>query len=835
MKAFLSHSSKDKEFVRSIAKELGRQYCVFDEQVFATGDEFKKSIEQGLDDSAVFVLFASQASLESIWVKFETDEAWYRKLKNGVSKGLVYVIDSKVDIENIPEWLKRALIRRDNVPKKIARDIRFHIDDLLREKFQSYFMGRDHDMSELEKLLTPFDTLPPHVAFIHGLPGIGRRSLIKQKSPQLLNLKKFVEIPIGEGDSIQDISISVANHAEPYSTTAAFASIASDIKLLTPEKALSRTVNNLRSLVDAGELPILTDEGGLLDNDGFIQEPIKRLISNLTPTDDTYIFFISSRKPQQLDDLSIPALYLKPLSLDDTKRLVARLAMRAGVTIAPDQISEIAEFVGGYPPAAFFSIQQVKDYGLDSILHYKERLAKFKLSVFIRHIAGIKLDDDEKKLLKILAAYSPLPLQVIGETLQLDSTRLSKLITHLIDLALLIVTEDHYYRLADPLIEVINSQYGYPTEEDCKVLATSLAGYINQSDLQMPILALSRVLFRAARWARDIELSDKAIHISNDLIRLTENSYHAGQYKDTIKYAGAALDERPNSITARNFLIRALIHEERWRQAEEEIKRFEKVAGYRDILFLKGFLERKRQNIPAAIDFYEKAEKAGRRGVAIKRELGHCYYLNKNPDKAMAYIADAVDQHGDNIYIVDLWTQIAISKKDEVLITKALNRLEILDAGRYNYRLSRYKYSQGQFPDALSAAKRAVELSARMRFEVQAQLVYCDIELKHYDDAEKLLNIIDKSYQDTRADIRIALRCRLEIARGRFARALDLCDRVTNKDSFYYKKIRHDALVGEVKTSALKDSVRQEYMREIAVLEGEVRDAQIEDIAPIYD
>lgn len=72
MKAFLSHSSQDKQFVGAVAKELGRQFCVFDEQVFETGNEFKDSIERGLDESSVFVLFASRKALESIWVKFET-------------------------------------------------------------------------------------------------------------------------------------------------------------------------------------------------------------------------------------------------------------------------------------------------------------------------------------------------------------------------------------------------------------------------------------------------------------------------------------------------------------------------------------------------------------------------------------------------------------------------------------------------------------------------------------------------------------------------------------------------------------------------------------------
>ena len=111
MKAFLSHSSHDKEFVRAIAKELGRQFCVFDEQAFSTGDEFKTSIEKGLDESDIFVLFASKHSLESIWVNYEIEEAWYRKLQKNIRKSLVYIIEASIDYANIPQWLQRGIVQ----------------------------------------------------------------------------------------------------------------------------------------------------------------------------------------------------------------------------------------------------------------------------------------------------------------------------------------------------------------------------------------------------------------------------------------------------------------------------------------------------------------------------------------------------------------------------------------------------------------------------------------------------------------------------------------------------------------------------------------------------
>ncbi|EPX4144687.1 TIR domain-containing protein [Vibrio vulnificus] len=48
MKAFLSHSSIDKEIVREVANQLGRVNCIFDEKSFDSGKEFQKSIEEKL-------------------------------------------------------------------------------------------------------------------------------------------------------------------------------------------------------------------------------------------------------------------------------------------------------------------------------------------------------------------------------------------------------------------------------------------------------------------------------------------------------------------------------------------------------------------------------------------------------------------------------------------------------------------------------------------------------------------------------------------------------------------------------------------------------------------
>ena len=271
MKAFLSHSSKDKEFIRSIAKSLGRQFCIFDEYAFNTGIEFRESIEKGLEESSIFVLFASKNTRDSIWVNCEIDEAWYKKIHNKLHQSLVFIIDSSVTYQDVPLWLQKAKISKSQSAKQTAREIRTHLDELQRAKQYPYFIGRSREKEILENALTPFDgTPPPHVIFLAGLPGIGRRALIKECVPKLLNLHRQVEITIDDGDSINDICIKIADKVEPYNTIKLFHEIIKQIQNLGNNDALERILKNLRLFTTSGELPIFIDHGGLLDQDGFI-------------------------------------------------------------------------------------------------------------------------------------------------------------------------------------------------------------------------------------------------------------------------------------------------------------------------------------------------------------------------------------------------------------------------------------------------------------------------------------------------------------------------------------------------------------------------------------
>ena len=49
-----------------------------------------------------------------------------------------------------------------------------------------------------------------------------------------------------------------------------------------------------------------------------------------------------------------------------------------------------------------------------------------------------------------------------------------------------------------------------------------------------------------------------------------------------------------------------------------------------------------------------------------------------------------------------------------------------------------------------------------------------------------------------------------------------MSERITDKNTFFYKKIRYDALAGELRFSTLKDKTRTDYQDEVSRLEKEL-------------
>ena len=265
MKAFLSHSSANKDYVEIVAKELGRQFCIFDKFSFNSGVEFKQSIENGLDDTNVFVLFVTRESLTSLWVEFEIKEAIYRKIQKQLTHILVLLMDDSIVVDNLPEWIRRAKAVQVKSPKQAAREIRLQLNELLRAHSQPLFIGRANEVAEAEAaLLSPTGSKPPRFLILVGLPQIGRRAIAKRLAQNVIGTCTTTELLVEHGDDLHDLVFKLAVEVEPYSGKGSLSQIQDEIAKLTEEQAAIRGYEFMRALIDSGSLPLVVDGGAWL-------------------------------------------------------------------------------------------------------------------------------------------------------------------------------------------------------------------------------------------------------------------------------------------------------------------------------------------------------------------------------------------------------------------------------------------------------------------------------------------------------------------------------------------------------------------------------------------
>ena len=102
---FLSHSSKDKEIVRDLAKRLSKDglRVWLDEEVIEPGTLIGLAIERGLQASRVLVLCMSENAFGSDWVRLERHTAIFRDPANDERR----FIPVRLDDATIPELLRQ--------------------------------------------------------------------------------------------------------------------------------------------------------------------------------------------------------------------------------------------------------------------------------------------------------------------------------------------------------------------------------------------------------------------------------------------------------------------------------------------------------------------------------------------------------------------------------------------------------------------------------------------------------------------------------------------------------------------------------------------------------
>lgn len=109
LKIFISHSSRDKDFVRVLAVDLvnAGHRVWFDEWMITAGDSIPSKISQGLSGSNVLLLILTRESTNSRWVEAEWQSMHWSEIESGKIK-LIPVLKEKCRIPALLRHRKYA-------------------------------------------------------------------------------------------------------------------------------------------------------------------------------------------------------------------------------------------------------------------------------------------------------------------------------------------------------------------------------------------------------------------------------------------------------------------------------------------------------------------------------------------------------------------------------------------------------------------------------------------------------------------------------------------------------------------------------------------------------
>ncbi|MFK4232823.1 TIR domain-containing protein [Pseudomonas guariconensis] len=374
IKCFLSHSSSDKaRYIREVARRLRKETKVYDEETFEEGMSPLEEILNGLDETSLFVLFISNAALETDWVKLEITQAKVLLDEAKISRFYPIIIEEGITYKDdrIPDWMRKSLnIQPILSPAIAARKINTRLTEIswnyhprLRER-QQIFVGRNDHIQQIEERLDDFASHPPIALIASGLPAIGRKSLLHNALKKANLVREAYDLPVislTPVDSIEDFILKI-NDLGFYRGLNLIQRLSGDF-----DEKLVVAKEIAQQIVQEGERILIEDRGALVPGSGEVVDWFKEVVSSIA--DSQHLAFAIATQFRPVRNLNrtnqnFYAVELHELSTAERNGLLARYAKFERLELSRTDLSFFSDLLTGYPEQVFYAVNQIRDFGL---------------------------------------------------------------------------------------------------------------------------------------------------------------------------------------------------------------------------------------------------------------------------------------------------------------------------------------------------------------------------------------------------------------------------------------------------------------------------------------
>lgn len=443
-KAFLSHSSFQKELITKISNQLGSK-SIIDSKSFEEGMKNLEEILTTLGSTDLFVLFISNDSLNSKWVKEEILIAKEKVDSKSIKRIFPIIIDKNIthNDSRIPEWMAeeynlRPILREGKIVKVINRRLR----EIIWEKHpkiklrDQLFVGRNELLNKFEERIDDINKENPVAIFTTGFSKIGKRSFMKKALLKANILFKesydFPIISLTSRESIEDFIIKIYDLG--FSEKRDFPNFLE----ITLDKKIEIALELIADCQISKEVILIEDNGCLITPEGILVEWFINILKNINSKGllKEITLCVSSnyrlRQHTIINFDEVFSLELQELNSKEKTGLLKRCAQIFEIEIDNEQLKSLSDKLIGFPEQIFYCINFIESTSVKEAIEQIEIIQDYNKEKFRRIVDEIEKDNLTKNILSILTEFDFISYELLSEiTEQTSDENLEKLLREL--------------------------------------------------------------------------------------------------------------------------------------------------------------------------------------------------------------------------------------------------------------------------------------------------------------------------------------------------------------------------------------------------------------------
>lgn len=691
IKAFISHSSAQKKFVRDLVENLGRDFCIVDcynfESAYRTINEIYKKIEQ----STVFVLLLSRESLESDWVAEEVRYAQKNLSPDKLDRFWPYIVDEGLELEDCPEWMRKDEcfnLKKFRSYKMLARDIEQKFRGIIwsrnpqLKKLDTLMVGRNSDIEHFEDIYQSARGMNLKALIVSGRDGVGKDMFILKCMDKIGYKAETVpyKINLGSKEGIENFIIQLNLITRTYNES----QLITVLKGSTSNK-IEHAASLLNELLDSQSVLSVNDDMACVQPNRMLADWLVALVEQGNMNNQLGLFIKSRKILNSFEETEHPSfghVNLQPLDTKDRYKLFYNLLRIYNLT-------EVSE-------------DDVKWF-VDRLLLSPSQLVKLVEKLSRQNIALVKKD------IQTLIAWgdkqiNPMLSSFFGD----EESRHLLIILSKMDFVSYDILEQFF---GERIIEVMEKLYDmmaygivtvFGDKEQFFRLDHYMSDYINRCRIQLPAdleSLLNDILEDKIRSSSDIT-EDVSVYlyekrkliisgkgkpedflIPSVVVTSIIEIYNKQNYKQVISLCDMVLNDVHNYFPDQERELRywlclalARLTDERFYQ---EVKYFKDIDYY----FLRGFYHRNAMEYADAENWLSRTLEKSPNLQRAKRELVTALLAQNKYEQALELAKENYEKHPENSYQIHGYFRCLVRKKnlnmeDKTKLQELLNAMK---------------------------------------------------------------------------------------------------------------------------------------------------------------